>query len=342
MLVVPKACATLMTTFAPLFTKRVWHHVQVLLVGAMLSPGKRPITAVLRVMGLAQAPSCQHEHRVLNRHVWSGLAGARLLLLLLVSLLAPSGPLVIGVDDTLARRRGAKSRAPGIAREPVRSSPRQLVNASGVRWWSLMRLVPIPWAKHVWACPLWTGLAPAERDHQERGQRHTQLTDWARPRLLVVRRGVPERTLGLGTARRVAVITLVWRLRPWPNPRCGVTRVRLEAARYDPAPPRTPRQTGRPRLQGQRWPTFAHVRHDVTAWWRTVLVRGWYGPPERGVEITSATAVWYHSGMPPLPLRWVRVREPHGELAPKPCCARTGRGTLSTSWRGLSSAGAWR
>ena len=67
MLVVPKEFTNLMTTFAPLFTKRVWQHVQVLLVGAILSPGKRTITAVLRVMGLAHAKAFQQFHRVLNR-----------------------------------------------------------------------------------------------------------------------------------------------------------------------------------------------------------------------------------------------------------------------------------
>ena len=97
-----------MTTFAPLFTKRVWHHVQVLLVGAILAPGKRTVTAALRVMGLAHAKSFQQYHRVLNRAVWSSLEGSRLLLLLLVHTLAPTGPLVMGLDDTLERRRGAQ------------------------------------------------------------------------------------------------------------------------------------------------------------------------------------------------------------------------------------------
>jgi len=44
-----------------------------------------------------------------------------------------------------------------------------------------------------------------------------------------------------------------------------------------------------------------------------VTARGWYGEPERVVEITSATAVWYHSGMPARPIRWVLVRDPQGE-----------------------------
>jgi hypothetical protein len=314
MLAMPKEFTDLIATFAPLFTKRVWHHVQVLLVGAILAPGKRTVTAALRVMGLAHAKSFQQYHRVLNRHVWSSLEGARLLLRLLVALLAPVGPLVMGLDDTLERRRGAKIRAKGIYRDPVRSSHSHLVKASGLRWLSLMLLVPIAWAKCVWALPFLTVLAPSERYHQERGQRHKKLTDWARQMLLVVRRWVPDRTLVLVTDSSFAVITLLWRVRQLSNPVCCVTRLRLDAALYAPAPPRTSRQTGRPRLKGKRLPTLAHVLRDETTCWSTVTVRGWYSEPERTVEIASATAVWYHSGMPPLPIRWVLVRDPQGKF----------------------------
>jgi DDE superfamily endonuclease len=96
MLMVPKEFVILMTTFAPLFTTRVWRHVQVLLVGAILAPGKRTVTAALRVMGLAHVKSFQPSHRVLNRAVWSRLEGSRLLLQLLVHTLAPTAPLVRG------------------------------------------------------------------------------------------------------------------------------------------------------------------------------------------------------------------------------------------------------
>jgi DDE superfamily endonuclease len=116
MLMVPKEFAIFMTTFAPLFTKRVWQHVQILLLGAILTPGKRTVTAAWRVMGLAHVKSFQQYHRVLNRAVWSGLEGSRLLLHLLVHILAPTGPLVMGLDDPIERRRGAKIGAKGIYR----------------------------------------------------------------------------------------------------------------------------------------------------------------------------------------------------------------------------------
>jgi len=334
MLVVPKEFANLMTTFAPLFTKRVWQHVQVLLVGAILSPGKRTITAVLRVMGLAHAKSFQQFHRVLNRAVWSSLEGSRLLWLLLVRLLAPTGPLVLGLDDTLERRRGAKIQAKGIYRDPVRSSHSHMVKASGLRWLSLMLLVPIPWAKRVWALPFLTVLAPSERYHQERGQRHKKLTDWARQMLLIVRRWAPERALVLVTDSSFAVMTLLWRLRQLAQPICSITRLRLDAALYEPALPRKPRQTGRPRLKGKRLPTLAHVLANPATCWQTVTVRGWYGEVERAVELVSDTAVWYHSGMPPLAIRWVLVRDPRGKFEPQAllCTDLTGDPVQILEW----------
>jgi hypothetical protein len=275
MLLVPKECARFSTIFAPLFTKRVWPHVQVLLVGAILAPGKRTVTAALRVMGLAHTKSFQQYHRVLNRAVWSSREGSRLLLQLLVHALAPTGPFVMGLDDTIERRRGAKIQATGIDRDPVRSSHRHVVKASGLRWLSLMLLVPLPWAKRVWALPFLTVLAPSERYHQERGQRHKKLTDWARHMLLIVRRWVPERSLVLVTESRVAVITLLWRLSRLTQPICSITRVRLDAALYEPAPLRQPRQHGRPRLKGQRLPTLAQVLANPATPWMTATVRGW-------------------------------------------------------------------
>jgi hypothetical protein len=265
MLAVPTEFADLMTTFAPLCTKRVWHHVQGLLVGAMLAPGTRTVPATLRVMGLAHAKSFQPSHRVLNRPVWSRLEGARLVRLLWVALRAPSGPLGMGLDDTVERRRGATIPAKGLDRDPVRSSPRHVVKARGRRWLSLLRLVPMIWATRGWAWPGLTVLAPSARDHQERGQRHQKLTDGARPRLRVGRRWVPKRALVRVPDRRLAVSTLWGRLRQLPNPICGVTRVRLDAARYEPAPPRLPPADGsappaRPAL-ADRGPRAARCHH---------------------------------------------------------------------------------
>jgi hypothetical protein len=150
----------------------------------VLAPGIRTVASVLRVLGLAQEPNFVNFHRVLNRAVWSPHAAARVLLGMLVQAFVPEGPIVLGIDDTIERRRGARIAARGIYRDPVRSSRSHFVKASGLRWLSVMLLAPIPWAQRVWALPVLTALAPSERYDQEHGRRHKRLTDYARQMVL--------------------------------------------------------------------------------------------------------------------------------------------------------------
>jgi hypothetical protein len=130
----PKTDDSLIQTFAPHFSNCIWQHAQVLLLGAILAPGRRTVTAVLRIMGLSQERQFQTYHRVLNRAAWSSWALSRTLLKLLVQTFVPSGPVICALDPTVERRRGAKIKAKGIYRDPVRSSHSHFVKASGLRW----------------------------------------------------------------------------------------------------------------------------------------------------------------------------------------------------------------
>jgi len=112
-----------------------------------------------------------------------------------------------------------------------------------------------------------------------------------------------------------AAIELLARCTRLANPLAVVTRLRLDAALYAPAPPRQPGQKGRPRKQGQRQPTRATRIGDPATTWAAVAVATWYGEGPRTVEVASDTAVWYHGGLPPVPIRWVLVRDPQGRFA---------------------------
>ena len=125
--------------------------------------GRCTVAAALRVIGLDQDPHFTNYHRVLNRNQWSSRWLARCLLRLLIATFVPTGPVIVGLDDTIERRWGAKIKARGIYRDPVRSSRSHVVKASGLRWLSLMLLPQIPWAGRVWALPFLTVLAPSER-----------------------------------------------------------------------------------------------------------------------------------------------------------------------------------
>jgi DDE superfamily endonuclease len=137
LLALPSLFVSLLSAFAPLFSDRVWPQAQVLLVGAILAPGQRTVTSCLRMMGLSQEHRVVNYHRVLSRARWRGREVSRLLLELLVNRFVPTGPMVLGVDDSIERGRGQRIQAQGIYRDPVRSSHSPFVKASGLRWVSL-------------------------------------------------------------------------------------------------------------------------------------------------------------------------------------------------------------
>jgi len=314
MLTLPTEYIIILTTFAPVFSRRVWLQVQVLVLGAILAPGQRTVTAVLRIMGLSLEKHFQNFHRVLNRAVWSSREASRRLLGLLIGAFAACGPVVLGLDDTIERRRGAKIKAKGIYRDPVRSSHSHFVKASGLRWLSLMLLAPIPWAQRVWALPFLTVLAPSERYYEKRKRAHKRLTDWARQALLQARRWLPGRKLVVVMDGGYAAIDFLWKVAQLADPITLITRFRLDAALYAPAPNPQPGKRGRPRKKGKRLPTLEQVLEDKLTCWKKVIIPNWYGERRRNVEITSATAVWFHNGMPPLPIRWVLIRDPKGKF----------------------------
>ena len=314
MLTLPLELTALIVAFAPLFSKPVFKHAQVLLIGSLLAPGKRTVTAALRVCGLSDDKHFQNYHRVLNRALWSALAASRLLLGLLLTAFAPEGVLVLGLDETIERRRGDRIAAKGIYRDPVRSSHSHFVKASGLRWLCLMLLVEIPWAGRVWALPFMTALSPSERYCTGRGRAHRKLTERARQMLLLVARWLPDRELVVAADSSFAALELLEAVRQQVT---VVTRLRLDAALYEPAPVRRRGEVGRPRKKGKRLPTLEQVAASARTKWRRLTVRGWYGEPERVVEVVSRTCVWYHAGKPAVPIRSVLVRDPSGKFDPQ-------------------------
>lgn len=315
----PPALAAVMVAFRPLFSNPVYDRAVVLVVGALLAVRTRTVAAALRVTGHADGPFSAY-HRVLSRARWSCRGAARVLLVLLVERFVPQGPVVVGLDDTIERRWGPKIEARGIYRDPVRSSRGHFVKASGLRWLSLSVLAEVPWAGRVWALPFLTALCPSERYYHSAGRARApkKLTDHARQAILQVARWLgelaPDRRLVVVADTGFAAIRLLAAVREHA---CIVTRLRLDAALYDPAPPRQAGRPGRPRKKGQRQPTLAARLNDPVTVWQRLVISRWYGQSERVVEIATGTAVWYHAGMPVLPLRWLIVRDPSGAVEPK-------------------------
>lgn len=313
----PEAIIPVLRQFELAFSEPVWQWATILLVGAILAPGRRTVTSILRVMGLSQERQFQTFHRVLNRDRWSSRQLSGILLRVLVNTFVPPDQvLVMGLDDHIERRRGAKIAAKGIYRDPVRSSKSFFVKTSGLRWVCLMLLAPIPWAQRVWALPFLTVLAPSERYHQERKMMHKTLVDHARQMIVQVRRWLPKRKIVIAADSSYAVLELLAAAAALPQPVTMVTRLRLDAALYEPAPPREQGKKGAPRKKGERQPSLVERLSAPSTVWERQHVR-WYGGVMREVELASGTAVWYHSAKPVVPIRWVLIRDPLGEFEPQ-------------------------
>jgi DDE superfamily endonuclease len=316
MLSLPIAFSSVIGVFVPVFSRPVWQHVKVLLTGAVLAPGKRTVTAMLQIMGRSAASDFQTYHRVLNRAVWSPLTASRLLLRLLVAVFIPRGVVVVGLDDTIERRRGEQIKAKGIYRDPVRSSQAYFVKVSGLRWLACMVLLPLSWANRVWALPFLTVLCPSERFYEQRGRRHQTLTERAWQMIRLVGRWLPGRDLVFVADSSFAALELLDKVATLPRASV-ITRLRLDAALYDPPPPRKPKTMGRPRLKGKRRPTLEAVLADKRTQWTTLRVEQWYGKGPREVEVATDTAVWYHTGKPPVAIRWGLIRDPQEDFKPQ-------------------------
>lgn len=287
----PAELLPLIVEFQPFFSKPVWEHAQTLLIGALLAMGKRTVAACLRSVGKSDEPHFQNYHRLLNRARWSALALSRVLLHLLVKTFAPTGALLFGLDDTSERRRGEKIKARGLYRDPVRSAKSHTVKARGLGWWCGMLLIELPWAAAIWAWPFRTVRCPSERYYQTRGRTAQKLTERAWQMLQLVAQWLPQRPLVFVADSSFAALTLLKLVSGLPTVSL-ITRLRLDAALYDPAPPRQPPQQGRPRRKGKRRPTLAQALADPQTSWAKLASADWYGAGKPAVEVCSAPAVW--------------------------------------------------
>jgi DDE superfamily endonuclease len=312
----PDAIILVLAPFAPRFSHRVWLHAQVLLLGAMLAPGPRTVTAALRVMGLALERRFTNDHRVLNRTNWSARHGSRILLGLLITLLVPPGATIVcGADDTVERRSGRKIRAKGCYRDAVRSSKKHVVRCFGLKWVAMMLLVPVPWSRRVWALPFLTALCwPAE---QGKRRRHKTSIDWVRQMMKQVRRWLPGRRLVLVVDGGFAAVSLA--LACVKNPVAMVSRLRWDAALYHPPGPQPPDKRGPKPLKGKRQRSLQGWAERSDTPWETVEA-DWYGGQRKQLWVFTRTALWYTPGLPPVAIRYVLVADPEGKLRMEAFC----------------------
>jgi hypothetical protein len=208
-----------------------------------------------------------------------------------VAKFVPWGVVVFDLDDTIKRRRCEHIRAKAIYHDPVRSSHSHVVNVRDLRWLCCMLLTPMKWARRIWALPLMMVLCPSERFDEPQSRRHQALVERAWHIIHVVVRWLPGCGLAFVADRRDAVLEWLNQVSKWP--RAGlITRLRLDAALYNPPPAREQGQFGRPRLTGDPRPTLEAVLADDATLWSKFIIEPWYGDAPREVEVATDTAVW--------------------------------------------------
>ena len=187
MFTLAKEVSFVLTPFQALFgQQRSWEKAQSMLVGAILCRGKRTVSRVLTVMGLSQSKQYGKYYRVLSRVGWSGFAGARILLGMILALLSPKQAIVIGIDETLERRWGSRIWGRGIYRDAVKSSAKHQVKSSGVRWQVMQVLLPLPWSQRVWGLPFLSVMVPSKETPRVGERGYNSSLDWATQMVSVV------------------------------------------------------------------------------------------------------------------------------------------------------------
>ncbi|MCA1606451.1 MAG: transposase [Acidobacteria bacterium] len=333
-MILPVEMVAMLGAFAPLFSDRVWLHVQILVAGAILANGTRTVTQALRVMGLSQERRWTNYHRVLNRAVWSPLHASKILLGLIIRLLPVSSTIVIGADDTIERRKGKKIKHVGVYRDGVRSSKKHVVKCFGLKWVTLMVLVQVPFSSRVWALPFLTALGRAADKSRKKSQLqntqkrrwtgHTRRTtkhrtanghktsiDLVGQMTRIVRRWLPQRAIvlvvdGAFAAVKLAHLCLASKV-------VMVSRIRLDAALYHQPAPHVEGKRGPKPQKGQRQRRLKEWAARCDTPWEEIEVQ-WYGGRKKQLLVFSRTALWYTPGWAPVEIRYVLVRDPEGKL----------------------------
>lgn len=315
MLTPPTFILTYLLPFSQLFSRPVWNNAFCLIIGAILTKGKRTVTSCLRIMGLKDDENFPKYHWVLSHAKWSSQMASKILLGMLIKCIGAHGPFVMVIDETLERRKGKKIKAKGYYRDAVRSSEKNVVKCLGLKWMTLTLLVKLPWSNRRWALPFMTVLEPSEEANIKSKKRHKSSIKWSIQMLKQVRRWMPEVLLTVLGDGGFATADFCWT--------CIflnidlISRLRIDARLYDFPPERIQGKKGRTAKKGQRLMSFKDMLNVEDLPWKEVEVNG-YGGKKKIIKCLTNTSLWYVAGNEPVPIRWVLVVDSKGKKNPIP------------------------
>ncbi|OGO80220.1 MAG: hypothetical protein A3K41_06750 [Chloroflexi bacterium RIFOXYD12_FULL_57_15] len=305
----------LLSVFSVAFTAPTFAKVLVLILGTILTPGRRTVTAALRMMGLGNDKHFGNYHRVLNRDYWSPWVVSKILLGLIILFFLPTGmPLILAIDETLERRRGQQIKYKGWFRDAILSTREHVVTALGLRWICLAVVVPVPWSQRTWALPFMIVLALGKKTSAKLNKRHHTIVQWAEYMIDKVRRWQPEREIILVGDGSYAAIVLAHRCQRLKKPVQLVSRLRLDARLFDlPSPQPKSKRGPKPQKGARQSQLSQRLKDPQTAWKKLKVIL--YGK-EHKIEFVTGVSLWHTPGQAPVSLRWVLVRSPEDSFEP--------------------------
>jgi hypothetical protein len=227
---------------------------------------------------------------------------------LLIRFIPESFPIIIGIDDTIERRKGKKIKAKGCYRDAVLSSQKYVVKCFGLKWLSMMLIVKLPWSDHYWSLPFLTVLTPSESANKEAKKRHKTSIEWSIQMMKQVSRWLANRCIigdGGFSCIRLAHECI----------KTGVTlisRLRLDSRLFN-FPGEQPSDKRGPKPQkGERITKLKDLASDSTQDWKSAYV-SWYGQGVKFIHYLTGANLWHTSGEEPVPIRWVLVVDPEGK-----------------------------
>jgi hypothetical protein len=323
--IIPETFGVVLAAFSGCFRARSYQTFQWLVVGWVQCLGRRTITAVALASGAVGERHISVFHRFFTRAEWSLDAVGKVVFEQALRWIAADQPLYLLGDDSLARKSGKCVSLASMHHDPLLSSARKPFFSFGHVWVVLALWVALPMGRG-FALPilvrLYTGEkrggradAPsrqttgkrrqvAEAAHVERDRR-TKL-DLLREMVGIVATWAADRRLYLEVDSAYAGRTL---LENRPHNVEVVSRLRLDAALWAPAPKRRPGRKGRPRRRGARLPNPQQLAARCRRW-QTVSVTI-YGRTVT-TQVLTLRALWY-AALRDQPVRIVLVRDPSGK-----------------------------
>jgi hypothetical protein len=321
MLDLPTQILNILALFSPLFSRSVYKNVVTLFAGHILTKGRRTIADILRTLDLKNLKNFSKFHWIFSGAKWVACKAAGILLLEIIRVFLPNEEIVIPIDTTIERRKGEKIKGLGRQRDPVRSTKKHKVLTIGLQWLVASVSVKLPGCLTRWSLPFFTQLIPPKKPLSTSRnkhdlttkKKHKKLTEWAVQLIIQIRRW-------LGTGRKFVIVADVafacYKIGHVCVKMGGalVSRLRLDARVFN-FPSGGKRRKGRPLLVGPRFPLFSDYLKDSSLLWQEIDV-DWYGGGRKKLLIYTGTGLWYAFGIPPLPIRWVLVKDPDNKLDP--------------------------